>query len=358
MSKPSSIFQVQSNQKEPFIIAGPCSAETEMQVMQTVKQIAQHVPKVRMIRAGIWKPRTRPNSFEGIGSIGLPWLKNAGKAVGLPVCTEVANAKHVEEALKAEIDVLWIGARSTVSPFIVQEIADALRGVQIPVLVKNPVNPDLALWLGAIERLTQVGIKDIGAIHRGFSSYNKTKYRNVPNWEIPIELKRQSPEIPIICDPSHIGGSRELIFNLSQQAMNLQFNGLMIETHNSPDEAWSDAAQQVTPLALAQILVQLKTNQREANDESQFPELSAYRQEIDRLDNYILELLAERMNIAVEIGKYKKGNQIAIHQAKRWAYTIQRALEIGKTNGLSEAFILELFQKIHKESIDKQTSKD
>ena len=347
---------LQSDSSKPFIIAGPCSAETEEQVLETIKQITQHTQQVQLIRAGIWKPRTRPNSFEGIGSIGLPWLKNAGKAVGLPVCTEVANAKHVEEALKADIDVLWIGARSTVSPFIVQEIADAIRGVKIPVLIKNPVNPDLALWMGAIERIAQVGVNEIGAIHRGFSSYNKTKYRNVPNWEIPIELKRQAPELPIICDPSHIGGNRDLIFNISQQAMNLQFNGLMIETHINPNEAWSDAAQQVTPQSLADILKRLKTNQQEASDSTQFPELNAYRQEIDRLDNYMLELLAERMNIAVEIGKYKKENQIAIHQPKRWADTIKRALEIGKTNGLSESFLLELFQKIHKESIDKQSN--
>lgn len=355
MSKPSSIFQLSNTLQDPFIIAGPCSAETEVQVLETVKLIAQQCPQVNLLRAGIWKPRTRPNSFEGIGSIGLPWLKNAGNEVGLPVSTEVANAKHVEEALKAGIDVLWIGARSTVSPFIVQEIADALRGVKIPVMVKNPVNPDLALWIGALERLSQVGIKDLAAIHRGFSSYNKTKYRNVPNWEIPIELKRQFPELPIICDPSHIGGSRDLIFTLSQQAMNLQFNGLMIETHLNPDDAWSDAAQQVKPSVLGEILHQLKTNQQEASDSSQFPELNVYRQEIDRLDNYMLELLAERMNIATEIGKYKKTNHIAIHQPKRWAATIKRALEIGATNGLSEAFILELFQKIHKESIDKQS---
>lgn len=358
MSDIPKTFQLQSLNSNPLIIAGPCSAESEEQVFETVSQIKANAPSVGLIRAGIWKPRTRPNSFEGIGGIGLPWLKNAGNAVGLPVCTEVANAKHVEEALKAGIDVLWIGARSTVSPFIVQEIADALRGVQIPVFVKNPVNPDLALWLGAIERIDQAGIKDIAAIHRGFSSYNKTKYRNAPNWEIPIELKRQSPEIPIICDPSHIGGNRDLILTIAQQAMNLQFNGLMIETHISPDEAWSDAAQQVTPKSLGKILTLLKTNQREANDSISFPELTAYRQEIDRLDSYMLELLAERMNIAVEIGKYKKENQIAIHQPKRWAATIKRALGIGKTNALSENFILELFQKIHKESIEKQSKGD
>lgn len=339
------------------MIAGPCSAETEEQVQETIQEIVSLNPSVQLLRAGIWKPRTRPNSFEGIGSKALPWLKNAGNAVGLPVCTEVANAKHVEEALKAQIDVLWIGARSTVSPFIVQEIADALRGVDIPVFIKNPVNPDLALWLGGIERMQQVGIKQIAAIHRGFSSYNKSMYRNVPNWEIPIELKRIAPELPLVCDPSHIGGKRDLIHAIAQQAMNLQFDGLMIETHRDPDAAWSDAAQQVTPSALAKILADLDTNQIDAEDIDEFPKLKAYRQEINRLDNYILELLAERMGISEEIGAFKKENNIAIYQPTHWAETVKKALAIGQTNGLSQEFILELFQKIHNESIERQSSK-
>ncbi len=274
----------------------------------------------------------------------------------LPISVEIANPKHVDEALKAGIDVLWIGARSTVSPFIVQDIAEALRGVDVPIMVKNPVNPDFALWLGAIERLQQVGVKQIAAIHRGFSSYNKTQYRNEPHWEIPIELRRQMPEIPIICDPSHIGGKREFIFTLSQQAMNLHWDGLMIETHISPETAWSDAAQQVTPKGLGVILSQLKTEQIETLNDAAYGELNAYRQEIDRLDNYILELLAERMNISEQIGKYKAENQIAIHQAKRWSDTVARALELGKINGLSETFILEFFQKIHQESIERQSN--
>ncbi len=348
-------FFSETKDQGPLIIAGPCSAETEEQVQETIQEIVKLSPQVKLLRAGIWKPRTRPNSFEGMGTIALPWLKNAGNAVGLPVCTEVANAKHVEEALKAEIDVLWIGARSTVSPFIVQEIADALRGVDIPVFIKNPVNPDLALWMGGIERMQQVGIKQIAAIHRGFSSYNKTMYRNVPNWEIPIELKRQAPELPIICDPSHIGGKRDLIATISQQAMNLKFDGLMIETHRSPDDAWSDAAQQVTPKALAEIIANLETNQKEATNTDEFPKLNAYRQEIDRLDNYILELLAERMGIAEEIGVFKQTNHIAIHQPTRWAETVKKAIAIGQTNGLSQEFILELFQKIHNESIERQS---
>ena len=355
MSTNSSSFQFTANSKDPLIIAGPCSAETEDQVLNIAQEIKDSTAHVAMFRAGIWKPRTRPNSFEGIGSKGLPWLKKAGELLQVPVCTEVANGRHVEEALKAEIDVLWIGARSTVSPFIVQEIADAMRGVDIPVMVKNPINPDLALWLGAIERVEQAGIKQIAAIHRGFSSYNKSKYRNVPNWEIPIELKRQAPQLTLICDPSHIGGKRELIAPLSQQAMNLQFDGLMIETHHEPDAAWSDAAQQITPSSLAKLLASLRTGQKEASNNNDYPGLKAYRQEIDRLDNYILELLAERMNISAEIGAFKKKEQIAIHQPKRWAATVKRALEIGATNGLSETFILELFQKIHKESIERQS---
>lgn len=350
-----SIFQQKdNNNQQPLIIAGPCSAETEDQVLTSVQQIAELCPQVGLIRAGIWKPRTRPNAFEGVGKEGLAWLKNAGNEVNLPVATEVANAQHVEEALKAGIDVLWIGARSTVSPFIVQEIANALRGVDIPVFVKNPVNPELALWLGAIERLAQVGLKNIAAIHRGFSSYSASMYRNVPLWEIPIELRRRAPELPIICDPSHIAGKRGLLFDVAQQAMNLQFDGLMIESHINPDEAWSDAAQQVSPKDLQDLLGKLNTEQKVVSSVQDFAELHAYRNEIDRLDNYILELLAERMNISKEIGKYKKKNKIAIHQAQRWASTVKRALEIGKNNGLSEQFILELFQKIHNESIDKQ----
>jgi len=351
--KSSTFFNNKSS--TPLIIAGPCSAETEVQVMQTVQEITELTPQVQMIRAGIWKPRTRPNSFEGVGAIGLPWLIKAGKKFNLPVAIEIANAKHVEEALKAEIDVLWIGARSTVSPFIVQEIAESLRGVNIPVMVKNPINPDLALWMGAIERFKQVGVNDIAAIHRGFSSYSKSIYRNVPNWEIPIELRRQAPNLSIICDPSHIAGNRTLLLNLAQQAINLKFNGLMIETHIRPDDAWSDAAQQITPLELKKLLSNLNVKQKEVLDKSTFKELTEYRNEIDRLDNYILELLGERMAIASQIGDYKKEKQIAIHQPQRWALTVKRALEIGKNNGLSESFILELFQKIHKESIDKQS---
>jgi chorismate mutase len=354
MSAHSDTFKFAIKPNKPLLIAGPCSAETEEQVIQLAQAIQANCPQVSLLRAGIWKPRTRPNSFEGIGEKGLAWLKKASRITKLPVCTEVAKAGHVEAALKAEIDVLWIGARSTVSPFIMQEIADALRGVDIPVMVKNPINPDLALWLGGIERIQQAGIKEIAAIHRGFSSYNTSKYRNVPNWEIPIELKRQAPNLPLICDPSHIGGRKELVAPLAQQAVNLQFDGLMIETHLEPQKAWSDAEQQITPDALGHLIASLSTPLKEASQEEEYPRLDTYRQEIDRLDNYILELLAERMNIAGEIGNYKKQERIAIHQPKRWADTVKRALEVGETNGLSKAFILELFQKIHNESIERQ----
>lgn len=339
----------------PLVIAGPCSAEGEEQVMNTVLQIVEHTQgKVQMIRAGIWKPRTRPNSFEGVGEIGLPWVKNAGRAVGLPVTVEVANPEHVEAALKNEIDVLWIGARTTVSPFAIQEIADALRGVDIPVLVKNPINPDLELWIGAMERLNQAGVKKLGAIHRGFSSYEKTIYRNPPMWEIPIELRRRYPQIPIILDPSHMGGTRDLIATLSQQGMDMGFDGLMIESHINPDKAWSDAKQQVTPQRLGEILNALIVRKPTMAD-SGLQSLHDLRARIDRIDDYIIELLAERMGISEQIGEVKKENQLAVHQSARWAQIVKRALEKGQTGGLTEDFILKLFQQVHNESIRHQS---
>lgn len=330
--------------------------EGEEQVFDTVRQLIENAgDKIHLIRGGIWKPRTRPNSFEGVGEIGLPWLKSVGKEVGLPVTVEVANPEHVEAALKAEIDVLWIGARTTVSPFAVQEIADSLKGVDIPVLVKNPVNPDLELWLGAIERLNAVGIKKLGAIHRGFSSYEKTAYRNPPMWEIPIELRRRYPEIPIIVDPSHMGGSRDMIYTLAQQGMDMGFDGLMIESHRNPDKAWSDAKQQVTPQRLAEILNALIVRQPKiATDELQ--PLRDLRARVDRIDDYIIELLSERMGISEQIGTLKKVNHLAIHQSERWAYIVKRALEKGRTGGLTEEFLLKLFQQIHNESIRHQSN--
>ena len=339
----------------PFVIAGPCSAEGEEQVLETVQQIVKYASgKVHMLRAGIWKPRTRPNSFEGVGEIGLPWIKNAGLAVGLPVTVEVANPEHVEAALKAGIDVLWIGARTTVSPFNVQSIADALRGVDIPVLIKNPVNPDLELWVGAVERLYAVGINKLAVIHRGFSSYEKTVYRNPPMWEIPIELRRRYPEIPIIVDPSHIGGSRSLIDTLAQQGMDMGFEGLMIESHINPDKAWSDAKQQVTPQRLGEILNSLIIRQPKLNNDG-FKTLHDLRAKVDRIDNYIIELLCERMGISEEIGELKKNQHLAIHQAERWSQIVKQALEKGKTGGLTEDFILKFFQQIHNESIFHQS---
>ncbi len=339
----------------PLVIAGPCSAEGEEQVLETVTQIVKHCgKKVHMLRAGIWKPRTRPNSFEGVGEIGLPWVKNAALAVGLPVSVEVANPEHVEAALKAGIDVLWIGARTTVSPFNVQSIADALKGVDIPVFVKNPVNPDLELWVGAVERLNAAGINKLAVIHRGFSSYEKSIYRNQPMWEIPIELRRRYPEIPIIVDPSHMGGTRELIYLLSQQGMDMGFDGLMIETHINPDKAWSDAKQQVTPERLAEILNSLIVRQPKL-DKDDFKTLHDLRARVDRIDDYIIELLCERMGISEEIGIFKKNEHLAVHQAERWAQIVTRALEKGKTGGLTEEFILKMFQQVHNESIYHQT---
>lgn len=346
-------FTSWSGGKQPMVIAGPCSAETEDQVLQTVKRMVAASDRISMIRAGVWKPRTRPNSFEGVGAIGLPWVKAAGNAVGLPVTVEVANSGHVELALKNEIDVLWIGARTTVSPFIVQEIAEALRGIDIPVMIKNPVNPDLQLWLGAIERFTQIGITKIAAIHRGFSTYEKSTYRNPPMWEIPIELRRRYPQIPIIVDPSHMGGTRDLIYPLSQQAMDMGFDGLMIETHINPDKAWSDAKQQVTPEALGAILRDLVVRQPHLED-NEFHTLHELRAKVDRIDDYIIEMLAERMGISEQIGQFKKDHDLAIHQSERWAAIVKRALANGKTGGLTEDFILKLFQQIHNESIVHQ----
>lgn len=345
--------QWSSTSKTPFVIAGPCSAETEQQVHETIRAIAANAPQVNMLRAGIWKPRTRPNTFEGVGPVGLPWIKNAGKEVGLPVMVEVANPLHVELSLKMGIDALWIGARTTVSPFNVQEIAESLRGVNVPVFVKNPVNPDLDLWIGAIERLYTVGIKKLAAIHRGFSTYDKSVYRNPPMWEIPIELRRRYPQIPIIVDPSHIGGKQDMVQTLAQQAMNMSFDGLMIETHINPDVAWSDAQQQLTPEALGSLLNTLVVQETNIEKNS-FEHLYELRARIDRIDDYIVELLGERMSISEEIGVFKKKNRLAIHQAERWANIVKRTLENSKRAGLTEEFILKMFQQVHNESIRHQ----
>ena len=337
--------------ERPLIIAGPCSAESEEQVLNTARDIA--AMRVKIFRAGIWKPRTRPNAFEGIGSIGLPWLQTVQKETGMLVATEVANVKHVNEALKYGVDILWIGARTTANPFAVQEIADSLIGVDIPVFVKNPVNPDVDLWIGAIERINQAGINQIVAIHRGFSSYDKSIYRNAPQWQIPIELRRRIKDLPIIVDPSHICGRRELLYDISQKAMDLNFDGLIIETHINPDKAWSDAEQQVTPEGLKKILDRLVLRDPEIDDELMLT-LAEFRDQIDKLDDKFINLIEDRMKVVGSIGKYKKDNNITILQNKRWDDMLRSRLILGERKGLSEDFINKVFRAIHQESINKQ----
>ncbi len=338
----------------PFIIAGPCSAESEEQLIETAKKISAS-GKVNMLRAGIWKPRTRPNAFEGVGSIGLPWLIEAGKQANLPVVTEIANAKHVELVLKAGIKHIWIGARTSVNPFAIQEIADSLKGSSIEVFVKNPINPDLNLWIGAIERLKNADIKDVHAIHRGFSSFKPNKYRNEPMWEIPIALKNEFPDIQLLCDPSHIGGKRDLIQSISQKALDLNYDGLMIETHRDPDKAWSDAEQQITPTELDVILANLVLRQEQNINKNLSSDLSTLRENIDKIDRDILTLLGNRMKIADEIGIYKKTNNITILQLNRWREIQQAQQSYGPEQGLSLKFIEKYLEALHQESIRHQT---
>lgn len=338
--------------KRPFLIAGPCSVESEEQVMNVAKGIAVSQPA--LIRGGIWKPRTRPDSFEGVGAIGLPWLVNAGKEVGIPVTTEVANAKHVEAALKSGVDVLWIGARTTVNPFAVQEIADAIQGTDITVMVKNPINPDLMLWIGAFERFQKAGITDLIAIHRGFSVYKHPRYRNVPNWEIPIGLTEEIPEIPLVCDPSHISGRRDGLLHVAQKAMDLNFAGLMIETHNNPDKAWSDAQQQITPNQLNELLDQLVLRKADIHIEGlDFIEIQ--RKKIADIDNQLFALLKERMQIVRDIGAYKKEKNITILQSEHWKKMIDQRLSKAKELELSIDFLRSVLDAIHQESIRHQT---
>jgi chorismate mutase len=332
----------------PLILAGPCSAETEEQVMSTAFALKEK--GVQIYRAGIWKPRTRPNMFEGVGEPGLKWLKKVKQETGMYVATEVATAKHVYEALKQGIDILWVGARTSANPFAVQEVADALSGVDIPVLVKNPVNPDVELWIGALERINQAGIKRLAAIHRGFSSYDKRIYRNLPQWHIPIELRRMVRDLPIICDPSHIGGKRDLILPISQQALDLNFDGLIIESHICPEKALSDAAQQLTPDALADILSQLVLRDAKKTTE----DLSVLRRQIDELDTQLLEVLAKRMRVSREIGQYKKENNMTILQTARYDEIMQKRAEQGKELGLSNDFMIRLLKGIHEESVRHQ----
>lgn len=340
------------NLTHPLVIAGPCSAETEEQVMKIARELKDS--DVSIFRAGIWKPRTRPGGFEGVGAIGLKWLQKAKAETGLLMATEVANAAHVKLALEYDIDVLWIGARTTVNPFAVQEIADALAGTEKIVLVKNPVNPDLALWIGGVERLYNAGIKKLGVIHRGFSTYEKTKYRNIPEWQIAIELQSKFPDLPLIIDPSHITGRRDMIQEVSQQALDLNYDGLIIETHTDPENAWSDAAQQVTPTTLKRIFQELKVKETTVDNDSFNTAMIKLRANIDIADAKLLEILGNRMKTAEQIGALKKANNVAVLQNKRWNEILGRMILEGEEKGLSEEFVLRLFKAVHQESIAHQ----
>ena len=334
--------------KRPVVIAGPCSAETEEQVMETAKDLAKN--GVRIFRAGIWKPRTKPGGFEGVGSVGLTWLQEVKKETGMLVATEVANKQYVEEALNAGVDVLWIGARTSANPFAMQEIADSLVGADVPVLVKNPVNPDLELWIGAMQRIYNAGIRQIGAIHRGFSAYGKHLYRNMPQWHIPIELRRRMPELTLICDPSHIGGKRELVAPLSQQAMDMGFDGLIVESHCDPDSAWSDKSQQVTPEVLNFILNMLVVRDTTQTTES----LTLLRQQIDQIDNDLLEALSKRMRISREIGQYKKEHSMPVVQTGRYDDILNSRAAAAEELGMNGDFMKTVYQAIHEESVRQQ----
>ena len=338
--------------KHPLVIAGPCSAETEAQVLKIAHELKDS--DVNYYRAGIWKPRTRPGNFEGVGALGLKWLQKVKAETGLKTATEVANRAHVELAFEHDIDLLWIGARSTVSPFIVQEIADALQGTDKIVLIKNPVNPDLALWLGAVERLKSANIQNLGVIHRGFSTYGKSKYRNNPEWQLAIELQTKFPDLPLINDPSHITGKRDMVFDVSQTALDLNFDGLMIETHTDPDNAWSDAAQQITPETLIQYTKDLKIRKESTSEADYTAELQKLRAQIDVADNQLLENLGKRMLVAEAIGQLKKEKNVAVLQSKRWNEILGKMVLEGEQHNLSEEFILKLFKAIHQESINHQ----
>lgn len=341
--------------KKPLIISGPCSAETEAQVIETAQRIAA-TGKVDALRAGIWKPRTRPGSFEGVGAKGLVWLQQAKKLTGLPAAVEVATAKQVEDALHFDIDILWIGARTTVNPFSVQEVADALRGANVPVLIKNPINPDLELWTGAVERVAKAGIKQLGLIHRGFSSYGNTEYRNAPMWHLAIEMKRRNPELLMINDPSHICGRRDILLEVAQEAIDLDYDGLMIESHIDPDNAWSDAAQQVTPEQLGEMLGEIIWRREEDVASAEYHQaLEKLRNQINHLDDELMQILGQRMKVAEKIAEYKKGNNITILQTNRWNEILNRAFQRADKLGLSREFITKYFDAVHMESISHQT---
>lgn len=338
---------------QPWVIAGPCSVETPEQLDQTVAGLVEN--GIKIIRGGVWKPRTRPNSFEGVGSIALPWIKEVKEKYDVKFAIEVASPFHVQQALEFGVDILWVGARSTVNPFTVQEIADSLKGVDVPVLVKNPVNPDLALWIGALERIHQAGVRKLGAIHRGFSNFNDTVFRNSPMWQIPIELKTRYPEIPLINDPSHICGRRDLIPQIAQMALDMNFDGLIIESHYRPDQAWSDAAQQLTPEALGDLIGKLHTRQVRVDNPELVSELELIRQRIDEVDRELLEILSQRARLVEQAGEYKKQNNVAVFQAERWKTVFATRPTWAKALHLNEAFVQDLIQLIHAESIKIQT---
>lgn len=339
--------------KRPLIISGPCSAETEEQLITTAQDISE-IKMVDVLRAGIWKPRTRPGSFEGVGEVGLQWLKTAKELTGLPTTVEVATSKQVELALKYQVDILWIGARTTVNPFSVQEVADALKGVDIPVLIKNPVNPDIELWEGAVERVASSGIKTIGLIHRGFSSYGNTIYRNAPMWHLAIEMRRRKPDMIMICDPSHIGGRRDILFDIAQKAIDLGYDGLMLESHINPDQAWSDAKQQVTPGRLQELLNNITWRRIDADPDS-VSLLESLRDKIDQIDDELLYLISQRMKLADKIGGVKKEHNVSILQTRRWNEILERAYNKADELGLSKEFITKYFAAVHLESIAHQT---
>lgn len=341
------------NTQRPLVIAGPCSAETEEQVLETARGLKEQ--GVEIFRAGIWKPRTRPNSFEGVGSVGLEWLRRVKEETGMLTSTEVANFKHVYEALRAGVDILWIGARTSANPFAMQEVADALKGVDIPVFIKNPVNPDVDLWIGAVERVKGAGINRIGVIHRGFSTFEKSRFRNIPQWQLAIEFHRRMPDVPMLCDPSHISGCTDFLQEISQKALDLNYDGLIVESHCNPKEAWSDAKQQVTPIELKELLSKLILRKVDVNP-SEMETLEDLRVKIDKFDEQLLKTLDERMKVAEAIGRYKKEYNITILQPSRWDEIINKIVEKAAKYNLSEEFVTAMFKSIHQESINKQNA--
>jgi chorismate mutase len=336
----------------PLMIAGPCSAETEEQVLSTAREMVDK--RIQVFRAGVWKPRTRPGNFEGHGKKALPWLKKVKEETGMKIAIEIANAQHAALALEYDMDILWIGARTSVNPFAVQEIADAIKGTDKIILIKNPINPDLALWIGAVERFYKVGMKNIGVIHRGFSSFRPGNYRNDPQWQLALDFKTKHPHIPMIIDPSHICGRRDCIQDIAQRALDLKYDGFMIETHINPDKAWSDAKQQITPSRLKEIIETLNLRRQNFQDPHVLDQINFYRSQIDELDNELLELLAERMKTAKKIGELKKEKNVAVLQRNRWSEIILKAKQKGISLGLSEKFINRIFNSIHQESIENQ----